>query len=193
MLDTKDDLKIEAAKSRLDAAFRTLLWERRDAHISVRDICLRANAPLSAFYEYYTDINDFIGKLTMAVYTQLLESFSDNKAEWLSGGFLYLFRYIKAHRSLFWEYMQCCKIQNIPCSILPAIVLRNLETLIRNVGFGSDQELYYHQTFFCEGLNAVIKLWISRDCNEAPEEMCRLVEREYSAGQTIFRHGIGRS
>ena len=45
----------------------------------------------------------------------------------------------------------------------------------------------YHQTFFCEGLSAVIRRWIRRGCPESPEEMERIIASEYSPNTSLFR------
>ena len=42
-----------------------------------------------------------------------------------------------------------------------------------------NQDLKYHIEFFRNGLNAIIKLWLSGGCQESPEEMARILQQEY--------------
>ena len=51
----------------------------------------------------------------------------------------------------------------------------------------SEVEFYYRQIFFSEGLVAMIRRWLERDCTEPPAQMSRIVERQMP--QAFFREG----
>ena len=42
------------------------------------------------------------------------------------------------------------------------------------------QNIEYHIEFFGNGLNAVIQMWLKRNCRETPEEICAILESEYT-------------
>ena len=42
-----------------------------------------------------------------------------------------------------------------------------------------DTLVKYHIEFFRNGLNAIIKLWLSGGCQESPEQMAEVLKQEY--------------
>ena len=58
--------------------------------------------------------------------------------------------------------------------------------IVPAMGFASEEELLYHQTFFCEGLSAVIRRWVRGGCKESPEEMERIIEAEYHPNRDLL-------
>ena len=38
----------------------------------------------------------------------------------------------------------------------------------------------YHCEFFRSGITAIIKMWLNNGCKETPEEICEIIETEYS-------------
>lgn len=63
----------------------------------------------------------------------------------------------------------------------------NLKRLIREFDFATKEELYYHQTFFCEGLKAMIKLWISRGLRGKPGGNVQDTGEGIFSEQKLFR------
>ncbi len=70
---------------------------------------------------------------------------------------------------------------------LPAELKDNIDRIMPVMGYASREELFYHQTFFTEGLSAVIRRWIRRGCQESPEEMERIVVAEYRPNRELFQ------
>ena len=56
-----------------------------------------------------------------------------------------------------------------------------------------DRHVDYHIEFFRHGFNAVIKMWLSRDCAESPEEIISILKEEYGAKLTAERLTINPS
>ena len=50
-----------------------------------------------------------------------------------------------------------------------------------------DRHVEYHMEFFRHGFNAVIKMWLSRDCAESPEEILEIIRSEYDAKNVALR------
>lgn len=41
------------------------------------------------------------------------------------------------------------------------------------------KHIKYHIEFFRNGINAIIKMWLSDGCKETPEEMAEIIKSEY--------------
>ena len=69
----------------------------------------------------------------------------------------------------------------------PADLRDHVKELTLLMDCESEEEFYYRQIFFCEGLVAMIRRWLERDCTETPAQMSRMVERQMT--QAFFRDG----
>ena len=50
---------------------------------------------------------------------------------------------------------------------LPDLLLENIKKRLETKGYVTGEELYYHNTFFLEGLKGIIRRWILRDCRKS--------------------------
>lgn len=185
-MNTKGNQRYQDTKLKIEKVFQELLKEKDVSKISVSEICRGAGIHRTTFYGHFDDVGDLMRHMIQDMYRQVMDHFIVNDKLIFSGGFLSLFEFIKDHKYLFQGYLESCNAQNLPCNILPDRLLENIESVMRGMSYENEQELYYHQTFFSEGLKAVIKMWLSRDCAESPDEMCRILDREYKPNIAFF-------
>ncbi len=136
----------------------------------------------TTFYGHFLDIYDCMEKLIREMYTEMMEHFVAEENVTLSEGFLWLFEFVKEHRGLFLRFIEI-RQESPTFQGLPTFLERHMEKLVLQFGYISKEELLYHQEFFSAGLLAMIRRWLLCGCVESPEEMCRILEREYVPGK----------
>ena len=85
-------------------------------------------------------------------------------------GYLNMFRHIKENQIFFKTYF---KLEDISKSLPTQYHIEMAEKYYDN------KYIDYHIEFFRNGLNAIIKLWLSGGCQESPEEMADVLKKEY--------------
>ena len=188
-MNTKGNQRFIETKQNIENVFQELLKEEEVSKITVSEICRRAGIHRTTFYGHFEDVNDLMQKMIQDMYRQMMEHFIVDERLWLDDGFLNLFKLIRENKSFFKGYLESGSLQNLTFKVFPERLRNNMVYLQKEMGFDSEAELYYHQMFFSEGLKAVIRLWISRDCEESPEEMCRFIDKEYPPNKAFFSRG----
>lgn len=184
-MNTKGNQRYYETRRRIEAAFLELLGEKEWNRITISELCKRAQIHRTTFYGHYQDIDDLMRQMVGNMFEAVMQGFSGG-----GGGFLNLFRYIKEHQDFFVSYFQNFGQRNFPLQVLPKSFEEQYLERLRQVQDISEAELRYHQAFFCEGLAAMIRYWLFRNCRETPEEMCEILHREYA--REWGRFGVDR-
>lgn len=170
-MNTKNNRRRQASVEKIQKAFLLFLQKKELTQISVSGICKEAKINRSTFYANYADIYDLADTICQDLeneVTQLLVL----EAGWQHSTqeFLKLFRHIQEHQNLYAFYFK-------------------LGYENRGLTWYNDRDLQsmpdtsaidYHVTFFRNGFNAIVKLWLQRGCRETPEQMCQILLNEYS-------------
>ncbi|MDE7351514.1 MAG: TetR family transcriptional regulator C-terminal domain-containing protein [Acetatifactor sp.] len=182
-MNVKGNQRSTATKNKIKYVFLELMKEKKPGQISVSEICSRAQIHRTTFYVHYQDVNQLMEQLVAEMYDQIMAFFleKDETGEKLRrDGFLRLFEMIREHRDFFQMYLETFGSLTLGYDFLPYPLQERADQLVSDMGWDSEEELRYHQTFFCEGLSAVIRRWISRGCLEEPEQMVAIIGREYA-------------
>lgn len=185
-MNTKGNQRAMQTEQRIKWVFLELLKEKDISHISVSEICQRAEIHRTTFYVHYKDVADLMEKLIGEMYMQIMSFFVQEGGPVQSSGFLRLFEMIREQKAFFITYLEAGGNLDFGYDQLPVELRSRVDEVIAVMGFASQEELFYHQTFFCEGLSAVIRRWIGRGCRESPEEMQRIIVREYNPNAELF-------
>lgn len=185
-MNTKGNQRAVQTENKIKWVFLKLLEEKGINHISVSEICSRAEIHRTTFYVHYKDVADLMEHLVSEMYQQIMDMFLEEGKGMRSHGFKRLFELVGQHRDFFKTYLDTVGGMNLTYERLPVELQDNIDKVISVMGFASREELMYHQTFFCEGLSAVIRRWLRRECRESPEEMEKIIESEYKAKSRIF-------
>lgn len=185
-VNTKGNQRYNETKNKIKGTFLNLVKEKNLNQITVTEICKRANIHRTTFYGHYEDVNALLNEMVGEMYDKIVSYFVES--DWKNGenGFEKLFTMIRDQKDFFRQYFNhlshCLNMEDQ----FPVLLMKNLNVLIDAMGFESDEELYYHQTFFCCGLTAMIRRWLVKDCKETPKEMCRMLAKEYHPGLNVF-------
>lgn len=186
-MNTKGNQRAVGTENRIKYVFLNLLKEKEISRIYVSEICKRARIHRTTFYVHYKDVADLMEHLVAEMYQQIIGMFVEEGKGLRANGFRQLFELIQKHRAFFCAYMDALGKLNLTYDKLPAELKDNIDRIVPIMGYASKEELLYHQTFFTEGLSAVIRRWIKRGCLESPEEMERIVVSEYRPNMSLFR------
>lgn len=186
-MNTKGNQRAVETENRIKYVFLNLLKEKDISRISVSEICKRAEIHRTTFYVHYKDVTDLMEHLVTEMYRQVVGLFVEEGKGMRPGGFRHLFELIQKHRAFFCTYMDALGKMDLTYDRLPAELKDNIDRIMPVMGYASREELLYHQTFFTEGLSAVIRRWIRRGCQESPEEMERIVVAEYRPNRKLFQ------
>lgn len=185
-MNMKGNQRTVQTENKIKWVFLNLLGEKDISRISVSEICSRANIHRTTFYVHYKDVADLMDHLVAEMYQQMIDIFVEEGKGMRTHGFRRLFELVGKHRSFFDMYLGAMGGMILPYDRLPAELQDNIDKIMPAMGFVSKEELLYHQTFFCEGLSAVIRRWVRGGCKESPEEMERIIAAEYSPNREIF-------
>lgn len=185
-MNTKGNQRAITTENNIKNTFLNLLKEKEIGKISVSEICSRARIHRTTFYAHYQDVRDLMEHLVGEMYLQVLSYFVEDGKPFKGDGFLHLFQLVQEHKAFFRSYLEIAGTRASDYEGLPELLRKQVDELVKAMDFASAEELYYHQTFFCAGLSAVIKRWILRGCKETPEQMCALIAKEYSPRRDIF-------
>lgn len=185
-MNMKCNQRYEETERKIREVLFRLLKKKKFGKITVSEICREAGIHRTTFYEHYEDIYDLMKKLAAKEYETFLTDFLEKMENGKQAGFLQLFEQIRNAKAFYKVYLEENSQFNRTYEIFLGPVMEKCEQIILKMRFENESELYYHQAFFCAGLSAIIKMWLERDCAESPEEMCRILEKEYTPDKSIF-------
>ncbi len=188
-MNTKGNQRAVQTENKIKWVFLNLLGEKEISRISVSEICKKAEIHRTTFYVHYKDVADLMEHLVAEMYQQIMDLFLEEGKGMREGGFWRLFELIGRHRAFFRTYMDATGSLKLTYDRLPDALRENIDRIVPVMGYASREELLYHQTFFCEGLSAVIRRWIERGCKESPQEMERIIAAEYKPDTSLFKTG----
>lgn len=186
-MNTKDNQRAVQTKNRIRWAFLELLKEKDISHISVSEICRKAGIHRTTFYVHYQDVADLMDHLKAEMYRQIMDMFVEEGKGMRPDGFRQLFELVARHREFFVSLQETAGRLDLTYERLPRELQGRIDGVMAVMGYASREELLYHQTFFCEGLSAVIRRWIKGGCRESPEEMERIIVSEYNPVTSLFQ------
>lgn len=169
-MNTKNNRRKQSSIQKIQQTFMTLLQSKELSQITVAELCKASNLNRGTFYCHYTDIYDLAQhlcrELELDVYQLLvLESGWHQSQE----DFHKLFCHIRDNQNLYRFYFKLGQER----TELNWQDIADLSAL-------SSSNIDYHLTFFRNGFNALVRLWLQRGCPETPEQMCQILANEYS-------------
>ena len=188
-MNRKGNQRYYETQQKIQGTFLELLKEKKATQITVAEICRRADIHRTTFYSHYEDIPSLFQDLVSSMYQEFMAYFL--QTDWKHGenGFEKLFRLIGEQKEFFRQYFDTMGPYLNQKEQLPELLRENMDALVESMGYENREELIYHQTFFCNGLVAMIRCWIDRDCKETPEELCRILFKEYHNRMDLFTWG----
>ena len=169
-MNVKNNKRRRESQEKIEKAFIELLQSNTLNNITVSDIIKHTGLNRSTFYANYIDIYDLADKTRKMLENDFSNLFSDYDYFNERTGALKMFKHIKENQIFYKTYFKLCYDDKHLISIYDT---KRAE--IEHI----DTNINYHIEFFRNGLNAIIKLWLTNGCKESPEEMAQVLKQEY--------------
>ncbi|MBQ2661984.1 MAG: TetR/AcrR family transcriptional regulator C-terminal domain-containing protein [Clostridia bacterium] len=169
-MNVKNNKRRRDSQDKIEKAFIKLLQSHDIKNISVSDIIKATGLNRSTFYANYLDIFDLADKTREKLEKEFSNLFADYDYFNERSGALKMFTHIKENQLFYKTYFKLCYDDKHLISKYDAKRAEK-ENVTANIK--------YHVEFFRNGLNAIIKLWLTDGCKESPEEMAEVLKQEY--------------
>ena len=169
-MNTKNNRRRRESLEKIERAFIELLQTRELKEITVSDIIKMTGLNRSTFYAHYLDIYDLADKTRAILENEFTSLFADYDYLTERSGALKMFTHIRDNQIFYKTYFKLCYDEKHLITIYDEERAEKEQI---------DAHLKYHIEFFRNGLNAIIKLWLSGGCRETPEEMAEVLKLEY--------------
>ena len=169
-MNTKNNKRRKESQGKIEKAFIELLQVRQINEITVSDLIKITGLNRSTFYANYIDIYDLADKTREKLERDFSNLFADYDYFNEQSGALKMFTHIRENQIFYKTYFKLCYDEKHLISIYDP--KRAEQEHI-------DGNIKYHIEFFRNGLNAIIKMWLSGGCVESPEEMAEVLKQEY--------------
>ncbi len=170
-MNTENNRRRRESMERIEKAFIELLQTRELSEISVSQLCKMCRLNRSTFYANYEDIYALADKLKNDLEQEVLSLYSDGRGWYVDGhDYLRLFRHMRENQLFYKTYFKLGYDTQHPAKLYDtALAARDFD----------NQNIPYHIAFFQGGFNAMVKLWLNGGCRETPEEMEKIIKKEY--------------
>lgn len=169
-MNTKNNKRRRESQERIERALIELLQTHEVRDITVASLIQAAGLNRSTFYANYLDIFDLADQTRAKLEREFSNLFADYDYFTERSGALKMFRHMKENQLFYKTYFKLCYDDKHLISICDPKRAEQEQV---------SDNLRYHIEFFRNGLNAIIKLWLSGGCKESPEEMAEVLKQEY--------------
>lgn len=169
-MNVKNNRRRRESQEKIERAFIELLQTRQIKDITVSDIIKNTKLNRSTFYANYIDIFDLADKTREKLEKEFSNLFADYDYFNERTGALKMFTHIKENQIFYTTYFKLCYDDKHLVSIYDSRRAKQEQI---------DNNIKYHIEFFRNGLNAIIKMWLSGGCRESPEDMAEVIKQEY--------------
>ena len=169
-MNVKNNKRRQMTNEKIRKAF-FLLLEKQDLNsVKVSELCRVANINRSTFYANYIDIYDLADRIYLDLKEEVEQLFyvRDDLKE-CEAKFLQLFEHMNEHRNLYVCFFKL-GFERKPFQLQSFVEIKETS---------GNRFMDYHVTFFKNGFNAIVKMWLDNGCKESPREMCDILLNEY--------------
>ncbi len=188
-VNTKNNQRFQETDARIVDAFIGLIEDRSQEvdRVTVSAICRACCINRASFYLHYKDVPDLMDGIDTQLADYYGSLFSEHASvRSLGETFVLLFSFIRDHKSFYRTYLARQSSFRIMEVALTPTADSHLHPVTEARGIKSEAELTYHLLYFRNGLLAIIREWLRRDCAETPEELAEILGREYTPVPDIF-------
>ncbi len=169
-MNVKNNKRRRDSVDKIEKAFMELLSSRELKEIYVSDICKMTGLNRSTFYANFEDIYDLADKMREKLEMEFSELFKGYDTENDNFGAEKMFAHIKENQLFYKTYFKLGYDER------NTLLVYDLKRAQRHFDI---KYIDYHIEFFRHGINAIIKMWLSKGCKESPVEMANVLRQEY--------------
>lgn len=166
-MNVKNNKRRRDSIEKIEKAFINMLIDKEINQISVTDICKVTELNRSTFYANFIDVYDLADKLREKLEQDFNAQFKETKDHSAAN----MFRHIYENQLFYKTYFKLGYDERHQTYVYDQS---------RAEKDFQGKYVNYHIEFFRNGLNAIIKLWLSNGCKESPEEMAEILKAEYT-------------
>ena len=172
-MEKKEDRRVAITKRMLKEALTEMLGEVDIYHVSIRELCQRADVNRTTFYKYYGSQFDLLADMENDLLVFLSKTITENAAD--------PNRIIETACSYLEEHLEFGRLilnNNVdplfPQKIFSLAVLR--ETVMEKTpGQQDDAVREYLFNYLTYGAYRVISMWLNKEQRETPDQIARLL------------------
>jgi len=176
-MNIKNNKRYKVSSEKIETAFLSLLYNRKYEDITISEICQNSGINRSTFYAHYDDINDLIIKIE-SKFAHSMSVIFDFGLRQNNDAFIEMFSFVRQNKYFYKAFL------SIPYATLAEIntktkILTNIKDKDKNLK-ADEIDLFYRASFFGAGIKEMCRLWLERDCKETPEQMAKILYKEYT-------------
>ena len=177
-MNIKNNKKYKTISEKIETTFLSLILTHKYEDITISQICEKANINRSTFYAHYDNINDLIIKIENG-FARGMSLIFDYGARQTHEAFIEMFTFVQQNKYFYKAFL------NIPYATfaekkVKTEILSNLKNMSQKLNIANEAELNYRASFFGAGIKEICRLWLERDCKETPEQMAKILLKEYT-------------
>lgn len=183
----KSESKYFNTAIKIDEAFITLLEKKDFEYITVKEICNKAGVNRSTFYLHYETLNDLLIESNEYIINKFISShqngelrisdiknMSNEELNFISPKYLIPWlNFIKENKTLFKTYHN--KFSNLTMDKNNKLLYDNVASPILNKFNIENSIKPYMLKYYSEGIMAIVKHWVSNNCNDSIEKICKII------------------
>ena len=169
----KEDRRVSMTKRMLKGALIELLKERDIYHLSIRELCEKADVNRTTFYKYYGSQFDLLSDMENDILDFVSRSVEHNKDD-LEKTVLTVCRYLEENIEFARLIINNNVDPNFPSKLFSLDSIRGYAVGKFPNGKG-EKELEYLYNFLTYGAFRVVCIWLNKDKRESPEVFARIV------------------
>lgn len=169
-MNIKNNKRKRDSIEKINKAFILLIQEKELKDVTVTEICEATGLNRSTFYANFLDVYDLAEKIKINLQNEFNQLFLSANEEYEKNGAVKMFKHIKDNQLFYKTYFKLGGLSDEETIVFDKVRAKN--------DF-DNKHIEYHIDFFKNGLNAIIKRWLNRDCKETPEEMAEIIKSEY--------------
>ncbi len=174
-MEKREDRRIVLTKRMLKDALIDMLREKDIYHISIRELCEKADVNRTTFYKYYGSQFDLLSDMEndlLLFITKILEKNEGDTVKVITAACEYLEENLEFARLIINN-----NIDPAFANKLFAIDAIKASSLRRSYADRSATEQEYIYNFFTYGVFRMVCIWLNKDVRESPQEFAELVSQ----------------
>ena len=174
-MEKKEDRRVSMTKRMLKETLTEMLREMDIYHISIRDLCQRADINRSTFYKYYGNQFDLLADMEndlLVFLSKTIAEFADNPGKIIENSC----RYMEQHL----EFGRLIVNNNVdplfPQKLFSLAAIREV-SLQEFSGLQDESSMEYLYNYVTYGAYRIICVWLNKEQREPPEKIADLLIR----------------
>ena len=172
-MEKKEDRRVALTKRMLKETLTEMLKEQDLYHISIRDLCEKADVNRTTFYKHYGSQFDLLADIEndlLSFISRTIEAHVDDQDR-----LIYIFcEYMERNHELFKLIINNNIDPNFPQKLFALEPLRSI-TLRNYSAAHSPDEADYYYNYAAYGTFRVFCMWLNKEDRESPKQMVEII------------------